>query len=98
VIGVIASAIAFSAYHLSLGQALPTLLLGLELGFIAVRADSALPTMIAHATNNAIVLSLARNPDGLAWCVAHAVPCAIAASTSVATGIALAATGRRASR
>jgi membrane protease YdiL (CAAX protease family) len=94
-LGVVASAIVFSAYHLSLGQALPTLLLGLELGFIAVRADSGVPTMIAHAMNNAIVLALDRNRDVLAWCADHAAPLGIACTASVALGVALAATRPR---
>jgi membrane protease YdiL (CAAX protease family) len=94
-VGVVASAIVFSAYHMSLGQAVPTLLLGLELGFIAVRANSAVPTMVAHAMNNAIVLWLTRDREAIAWCGDHAVLLGIACTTSVALGIAVAATGRR---
>jgi membrane protease YdiL (CAAX protease family) len=58
---VFVSAVLFSAYHLNLVQAGPTFTLGLALGFLAIRADSAIPTMLAHALNNAVAITIARN-------------------------------------
>jgi membrane protease YdiL (CAAX protease family) len=58
------SAIVFSAYHMSLAQLAPTLTLGLAFGVIAVRADSAIPTMIGHAANNTIAILLSRGELG----------------------------------
>jgi membrane protease YdiL (CAAX protease family) len=54
------SAVTFSAFHMSAIQALPTLVLGLALAFVAVRADSILPSIAMHALNNTIALLLAR--------------------------------------
>jgi len=57
---IVLSAAAFSLYHLNAAQAFPTFSLGLALGYIALRADSIVPTMIAHALNNAIAIVLPR--------------------------------------
>jgi membrane protease YdiL (CAAX protease family) len=64
VIGIGASAALFAVYHLEPAQMIPTFLLGVAFAFVAVRADSALPTMLGHAANNAIVVALSRAPDG----------------------------------
>ena len=61
VVAALASAAVFSAYHLSVIQAAPTFTLGILLGVIAQRADSAVPTMVAHILNNAIAIGLRRN-------------------------------------
>jgi membrane protease YdiL (CAAX protease family) len=61
IVAAIASAVVFSTYHLSLVQAAPTFTLGLLLGVIAQRADSAAPTMLAHLLNNAIAIALTRH-------------------------------------
>jgi sodium transport system permease protein len=55
------SAIVFAAYHLSLLQLVPTLSLGLILGLLAIRARSAIPTMLAHLLNNGIAVLIARD-------------------------------------
>jgi sodium transport system permease protein len=67
------SAVVFSAYHLSLVQALPTLTLGLALGLVAIRADSVLPSIAAHALNNAFAIAMSRGVlPGLAdWLDGH---------------------------
>jgi membrane protease YdiL (CAAX protease family) len=54
------SALAFSAYHLSVAQALPTLTLGFLLGLLAIRADSVAPAIAAHAINNALAIAMSR--------------------------------------
>jgi sodium transport system permease protein len=57
---VFVGAIVFSLYHLRIVQLVPTFTLGLVLGYLAMRADSVLPGMIAHFTNNAIALVIVR--------------------------------------
>lgn len=54
------SAAVFAAYHFSVVQALPTLVLGFALGLIAIRADSVVPTIIAHAINNVLAIAMTR--------------------------------------
>ena len=76
----------FSAYHMALPQLGPTFTLGLALAFVALRADSILPTILLHAINNAVVIVLAR-PDlpDFAWL--------IEASPVLSFGVAIAMTG-----
>jgi sodium transport system permease protein len=57
---VLVGAIVFSLYHLRIVQLVPTFTLGLVLGYLALRADSAVPGMIAHLLNNTIALVVAR--------------------------------------
>ena len=59
-VAILAGALVFSLYHLRIVQLVPTFTLGLLLGFLALRADSAVPGMIAHFVNNAIALVVAR--------------------------------------
>jgi membrane protease YdiL (CAAX protease family) len=54
------SAVVFSAYHLSIVQAVPTLTLGFVLALLAIRADSVLPTIVAHVVNNAAAIAMSR--------------------------------------
>ncbi len=54
------AAAVFSLYHLRVVQLLPTFTLGLALGYLALRADSALPGMLAHLVNNTAALLVAR--------------------------------------
>jgi sodium transport system permease protein len=83
------SAAVFSLYHLSLAQAVPTLTLGALLAVIAIRADSVLPTMVAHALNNvmAIVMSRDELPDLAGWLARH--PAAGLAGCASATALGL---------
>ena len=58
---IVVSAVLFAAYHIIPIQIVTVFPFGLALGFIAVRADSIVPTMIAHAINNAIGIAIARD-------------------------------------
>ncbi len=71
---VLASAALFSAYHMSPVQALPTFVLGAMLAVVAIRGGSIVPTMLAHAINNAIAIVATRSAGGgmLAWLDDHA--------------------------
>jgi len=86
------SAAVFSAYHLSLVQAVPTLTLGAALAVIAIRADSALPAMLAHAINNALAIAISRDelPALDHWLERHAIAAIAGAATAVALGLAIA--------
>lgn len=57
---VLVGALVFSLYHLRIVQLVPTFSLGLVLGYLALRADSAVPGMLAHLLNNTIALLVAR--------------------------------------
>jgi membrane protease YdiL (CAAX protease family) len=57
---IVLSSAAFSLYHWNAAQAFPTFTLGLALGYITLRADSIVPSMIAHALNNTIAIVLPR--------------------------------------
>lgn len=59
-LGIVVSAVVFSLYHLNPPQMVGVFPLALALGFLAVRARSIVPGMIAHLLNNAIVLVLQR--------------------------------------
>lgn len=87
------SAVVFAAYHLSVVQALPTLLLGFLLALIAIRADSIAPAMIAHAINNALAIAMSRGelPALASWFAEHpAIALAgCAGTTAVAVAVVL---------
>lgn len=91
------SAAMFSAYHLSVIQALPTLTLGVLLAVIAIRADSIAPTILAHAINNTLAITLSRGeiPRVAGWLDAH-TPVALA-GCAAATGLGLVLALRRSS-
>ncbi|MFO0661448.1 MAG: CPBP family intramembrane glutamic endopeptidase [Polyangiaceae bacterium] len=55
-IGIVPTALAFGLYHMDLWQGLFAALAGLWLGFVASRAQSIVPTMIAHAASNALAV------------------------------------------
>jgi uncharacterized protein len=63
-LAVIASALVFAAYHVVPIQVVAVFPFGLALGYLAVRADSVVPTMIAHAINNAAGIAIARGHLG----------------------------------
>ena len=48
----------FALYHLSFAQFIYQFIYGVSLTFLAIRAKSAIPSMIAHFTNNFLVLLL----------------------------------------
>ncbi len=89
------SAVVFAAYHHSLVQGLPTLTLGFMLAVIAIRADSAAPTIVAHAINNAMAIAMSRDElPGIAGWLGHHPTLALAGCAgATATGIAIAARG-----
>lgn len=89
------SAAVFSAYHLSLVQALPTLTLGALLAVIAIRADSIAPSMVAHALNNALVIAVARGalPELTGWLGRHPVAGLAGCAVATAGGVMIAARG-----
>jgi sodium transport system permease protein len=89
------SAVVFSAYHLSLVQALPTLMLGLLLAVIAIRADSVAPAMVAHALNNALVIAVSRGalPELAGWLDRHPVAGLAGCAAATAGGVVIAARG-----
>lgn len=93
------SAVLFSAYHLSLVQAPATLTLGIAFGVLTVRADSIVPSVIAHALNNAIAVLVSRDSfEGFAgWLGANPKPALAIAGTASAAGIAIIATNARGS-
>lgn len=89
------SAATFSAYHLSPVQALPTLTLGFVLAVVAIRADSVLPTIVAHAINNAIAIALSRGelaPLG-DWLGHHPTLALAGCAAATAGGLAVAVRG-----
>jgi sodium transport system permease protein len=85
----------FAAYHLSLVQALPTMTLGFVLAVIAIRADSVLPTMVAHAVNNALAIALSRDelPAVGDWFGHHPVLALAGCIAATASGIVIALRG-----
>jgi membrane protease YdiL (CAAX protease family) len=95
---VFVSAVLFSAYHLNLVQAGPTFTLGLMFGYLAIRADSAIPTMLAHALNNAIAIVVSREElPGLAVWFERDQPtlALVVCATATLAGVALIALARR---
>ncbi len=57
--GLIASSVAFSAFHMRPGQVVPLLLIGLYLAFVVQRSGSLRPAIAAHALYNAALIVLA---------------------------------------
>jgi membrane protease YdiL (CAAX protease family) len=90
-LAIFASAAAFALYHLNPPQMPPAFVLGSALGFIAVRADSALPTMISHAANNAIAIVLVREPGFARVLASHPAPTFAACGLLLALGLVLVA-------
>jgi membrane protease YdiL (CAAX protease family) len=85
------SAALFSAYHLSLVQAPATFTLGLAFAFLAIRADSIAPTVLAHGLNNAIAVLITRDdlPGVASWLGANPTPALAICGASTAAGVAL---------
>jgi membrane protease YdiL (CAAX protease family) len=86
------SAAVFSAYHLSVAQALPTLTLGVALAILAIRSGSVLPAMLAHAINNAAAIAVSRDevPALSGWLADHPIAALAIAIVVAAGGLALA--------
>jgi membrane protease YdiL (CAAX protease family) len=100
---IVLSALVFSAYHMNLVQLIPTFTLGVVFAVIALRAASALPTMLAHLLNNTIAIIVTRNDlpwfasrDGTGWMDRHPTLSLVGAGALTTTGIAIALLGPRA--
>jgi membrane protease YdiL (CAAX protease family) len=87
------SALVFAAYHVSIVQALPTLTLGFLLAVIAIRADSVLPTIVAHALNNTMAITMSRGtlPAVAGWMIGHPILALTGCAATSAIGVAIAA-------
>ncbi len=59
-VAAILTGILFGIYHVDVWRLVPTALLGVGLSGIALASDSILPSMLAHFTNNACIVLLAR--------------------------------------
>ncbi len=59
-VAAILTGILFGIYHVDVWRLVPTAILGVGLSGIALAADSILPAMLAHFTNNACIVLLAR--------------------------------------
>lgn len=91
------SAVVFSAYHLSIAQAVPTLTLGFVLAVVALRADSALPTIAAHVLNNTLAIVMSRNaiPALTGGLTAYPSVALVGCAVATGAGIAIALRGPR---
>ncbi len=94
-VAIAVSAIVFSLIHGNPAQMVSTFPLGLALGFVAIRAGSIAPTVLAHFTNNAVVILISREdlPFVERAVMAHPGVAFAAALVIAAGGIALAARG-----
>ncbi len=59
-VAAILTGILFGIYHVDVWRLVPTAVLGVALSAIALASDSILPAMLAHFTNNACIVLLAR--------------------------------------
>jgi len=59
-VAAIITGVLFGLYHVDVWRLLPTALLGVALSGIALASDSIVPSMLAHFTNNACIVLLAR--------------------------------------
>lgn len=85
------SAVLFSAYHLSIVQALPTFTLGLALGLLAQRGGSIAPSVLAHLLNNTIAVLVQRRAlPGEAWIDQHLGAAVAIAAAMTAAGVVIA--------
>jgi len=60
VLGIVGSAVLFALLHLSPYRVVPTFLLGLSLGVVALAARSLLPAIVIHFIHNSMVLVSSR--------------------------------------
>ena len=83
------SAALFAILHMSGYRFVPTFLLGLVLGTVALAAGSTIPAMVIHALNNAAVIVLHTHGGSKVaiWLENHRSPAAAVAVVVMATGI-----------
>jgi membrane protease YdiL (CAAX protease family) len=100
VVAIVVSALVFSAYHLSTLQAIPTFTLGLVLALLAIRADSVIPGIVAHALNNGVAIVVAREdvPGLGGWFEAHPDIALYGCAAATTAGLALVILAPRAPR
>lgn len=94
ILAIVGSAIVFSAYHMRPVQMVSTFPLGLALAYLAIRADSIVPSTIAHLLNNATVIVLQRDELPSLGRTLGAHPTALLAGTLVLAAAGLALAGR----
>lgn len=63
---VVVTAVMFGASHGLLQQSIAATVMGLMLGWVALRTGSVLPCLLIHFTNNALSVTLSRIPD-MGW-------------------------------
>lgn len=88
-LAIVISAAAFAAYHCDLVRLAPTFLLGLGLAIIAIRANSILPTMLAHLLNNTCAILVSRSDAIATPLYQHPVCAGAGAAILTAAGLAL---------
>ena len=88
------SAAVFAAYHMNLGQLVPTFLIGIVLAWLTHRAQSVVPAMVAHLLNNIAGVLVSRDqPAGLRSMFEHHPALALgAAAVLTGAGIAIVST------
>jgi membrane protease YdiL (CAAX protease family) len=86
VIAVLGSAFAFALLHASTYRLVPTFLLGLSFGAIALRTGSLVPTMVAHALNNGAIWLITTVPALAQPLDVHPLPVGIVALAVVVAG------------
>ncbi len=88
------SAAVFGLYHLLPAQMISTFSLALALGFLTLRARSAVPAMVAHFLNNTVAVVVARHevPGLTPWLNTHEPVVLAGTSLLLVSGLALAAT------
>jgi membrane protease YdiL (CAAX protease family) len=59
VAAVVITAALFGLFHMDVYRLIPTMMLGVLLGFIALESGSIVPAMVAHFCNNAMLVTLA---------------------------------------
>ena len=88
-LAILASAALFAVLHGSPYRLVPTFLLGVAFGAIALSTGSVVPTMIAHALNNAAIVLVSDAPVVGDAIEAHPWPVAGVAVTSLTMGLSL---------
>lgn len=92
-IAVASTALAFGLFHGWIYKLPPTVALGLLFGALAWRARSIAPSMVAHATNNALVVILVRYGYEDPPAIGSTLGLALAGGSAVAIAAGLALTG-----
>jgi sodium transport system permease protein len=64
---VLVTALLFGLAHASIYRLMPTFVLGVILGLLRWRSGSIVPGIVMHATNNALIGTLAQRPDLAVW-------------------------------